>query len=298
MARTRLRGLSIGGIQIGIEVPENLAWEWPDSPIADYPCLPRAPEVHVGVRVGTVPDGELEGERYAVGPWTFEAARRGSDWLLGLSRRGQRVQLAIFDERFREGEVVVTREAAMARAYPLRGALDEWIVLHRTLARGGLCIAGEALPRAGAAIVRLGQGPLAVQGRWRTTSSSLLGRNALLVREDRGRLRVFRTPWSDAVDPTLPNETAVAEFQRIAESEAPWRDTLDPGESADLLATHAIAPLCDEATLDQMLRNARRIAAEATVVELGEVRSVHTPDPASESTGPLPTPLAPPRAAF
>ncbi len=102
MARTRLRGLEIGGIQIGIEVPEHCEGDWPDAPIADYQCLPREPEVHVGVRVGTVDASPLEGERYAIGRWTFEAARRGTDWLLGLSRNGKREQFALFD---RESEI-------------------------------------------------------------------------------------------------------------------------------------------------------------------------------------------------
>ena len=52
MARTRLRGISIGGIQIGIEVPEIFDWEWPESPVAEFQCLPRDPEVHVGLRIG------------------------------------------------------------------------------------------------------------------------------------------------------------------------------------------------------------------------------------------------------
>jgi len=61
MARTQLRGLEIGGIQIGIEVPETCPWQWPDNVVAGYSCLPRNPEVHVGVRVGKVDREDLAG---------------------------------------------------------------------------------------------------------------------------------------------------------------------------------------------------------------------------------------------
>ena len=71
MARTRLRGVSIGGIQIGIEVPEVYEWDWPESPVSEFQCLPRDPEVHVGLRVDTPAQADLAGERYSIGAWTF-----------------------------------------------------------------------------------------------------------------------------------------------------------------------------------------------------------------------------------
>jgi len=269
--------LEIGGIQIGIEVPENCEWEWPDGPVADFQCLPREPEVHVGVRVGDVGSGDLGGECYAIGTWTFEVARRGSDWQLGLSRNGRRAQLALFDRDFRTGEVTLSRETAIARTYPLRGPLDEWIILHRTAARGGLCLTASALALDGQAVVRLGTSAPQNANRWTTPSTSLLGRNAVLIREVRSQLRLFRTPWSESIDPTLGFEARVREFQRIEEAEHPFSELLDRNDAADLLVTHAVVPLCDDGLLDRVLRNAQKIAAAARVCEIGESADLRAP---------------------
>jgi len=270
MARTRLRGLEIGGVQIGIEVPESYEWEWPDGPVAEFQCLPREPEVHVGLRVAEVASEDLGGECYAIGPWTFEVARVGSDWRLGLSVGGRRAQLASFDRDFEAGEVTVCREMAAQRAYPLRGPLDEWIVLHRTVARGGLCLAGSAMARDGQAIVRLGAtGSRATEG-WSSPATSLLGRNAVLVREVRGQLRLFRTPWSRSLDAALGFEAPVCEFEKIEEAEHAYVDLLDASHAAERLVTHAIVPLCDDRLLDRVLRNARCIGRGSRVIERGE----------------------------
>ena len=270
MARTRLRGISVGGIQIGIEVPEVYEWEWPDSPVSEFQCLPRDPEVNVGVRVDAPDQADLGGERYSVGAWTFEVARLSDgDWVMGLSRRGRREKLARFDREFGAGEIIVSAETAKSRAYPLRCPFDEWIVLHRTVARGGLCLNASASPREGGAILHLGGAPAAPAHRWTVPTPSLLGRSALLVREAREHLRLFRAPWSESIDPRLPFEVRVHALERVTSTEVPWTERLDPADAADLLVTHAIVPLCDEAFLDRVMRNAQRIAQTACVIERG-----------------------------
>jgi hypothetical protein len=294
MARTRLRGLEIGGIQIGIEVPETCDWDWPDGPVADFQCLPRDPEVHVGVRVGQVGDEDLGGECYAIGSWTFEVARRGTDWQLGLSRGGRRAQLALFDREFRTGEVVLSQEAAMSSAYPLRGPLDEWIILHRTVARGGLCLTASAIAEDGEAILRLGVPDARSANRWATPSSSLLGRHAVLVREDRRSLRLFRTPWSESIDPRLGYEARVHEIHSIETAENAFNELLDPGDAAELLVTHAVVPLCDDSLLDRVLRNAQRFGQSTRVREIGETASM--PAPMAWGSTQLQAAFAPPRS--
>lgn len=283
MARTRLRGISIAGIQIGIEVPEIYDWDWPESPVAEFQCLPRDPEVHVGLRVDAPEQADLGGERYSVGAWTFEVARLSEgDWLLGLSRRGRREKLGRFDGEFRAGEIVVCAETARSRAYPLRCPIDEWIVLHRTIARGGLCLNASATFREGGAVLRLGEVSRPAR-RWTVPGLSLLGRSALLVREERDQLRLFRTPWSESIDPRLPFEARVHEFECVSESDVPWSDRLDPAEAADLLVTHALVPLCDEGLLDRVLRNAQCIAQEARVVERGVASGAREARPVRDS---------------
>ena len=269
MARTRLRGLEIAGIQIGIEVPEVYDWEWPEGPVAEYRCFPYEPEVHVGVRVGTLTSEDLGGERYAVGSWTFEVARQQRDWQLGLSRGGRRVQLAHFDDGFRTGEVIVSPEFAERRAYPLEGPLEEWIVLQRTVARGGLCIIATAEAVDGGALLRLGAS--LTSGRRACPDSSLLGRHTVLVREEQGLQKVFRAPWSTAIDGRLGSRSLLREVQAIEPAPVPFDTRLDPIEAAERIVTYAVVPLCDETLLDGVLRNAQRIARNTPLRELGRM---------------------------
>lgn len=295
MARTRLRGLEIAGIQIGIEVPKSCAWEWPSEAIADYACLPRDPEVHIGVRVGDVESFEFSGESYALGGWTFEVAERGEDWVLGLSRAGRREQLAFFDRDFRAGEIVLSSELAGRPGYPLRSPLDEWIVLHRIVACGGLCLNATAIAEQGGAGIRLGATDSGSQRGWRTPSTTLLGRNTVWIREVAGRLSVFRTPWSDAMDRPLGRVSPVVDIRVFDESESPYRELLDPRDAADLLVTHAIVPVCDEGLLEKVMFNARRMGESARVIRLGESKLPSAP--IAWQSPQLQSGFAPPRGA-
>ncbi len=295
MARTRLRGLEIGGIQIGIEVPESCEWEWPAGVVADYACLPRNPEVHVGVRIGETGRPDLGGEQYAIGAWTFEVARRGEDWVLGLSRAGMREQLATFDKNFTAGEIVLSREPSRGPRFPLRSPLDEWIVLHRTVARGGLCLNGHATIDQDGALVRLGHCDPSMARGWTTPSTTLLGRNTLWVREEEGRLCVFRTPWGDAMDVRLGGVARVSEFRFVEESDAPYREVLDPGDAAELLVTHSVVPVCDEGLLERVLGNARKMGERSRVIRMGEPRARSAP--MAWQSPELQSGFAPPRGA-
>lgn len=277
MARTRLRGLEIAGIQIGIELPETCPWQWPDGLIAEYSCLPRDPEVHVGVRIGNVGRDDLAGEQYALGCWTFEVARQGEDWVLGLSRAGRRELLAFFDEDFRSGEIVLSSDAARRPGYPLQSPLDEWIVLHRVVARGGLCLNASAVAHHGMARVRLGAVASGLADRRTTPATTLLGRHTLWVREEAGKLRVYRTPWGDAMDRQLGAEAYVLDFSLVEQAERSYRELLDPSDAAELLVTHAVVPLCDEGLLERVMRNARRLGQRAKMLRLGEARESSAP---------------------
>jgi hypothetical protein len=270
--RTRLRGMEIAGIQMGIEVPENHDWEWPDGPIAEFVCLPREPEVHIGIRVGDVPADDLVGEQYGFEGWTFEVAACGSDWLLGLSRRGVREQLARFDRNFRCGEVLVSLDARSRRSFPLPSPLAEWIVLHRTVARGGLILHGGLSHEADATALVLGSDSTrgSVAEAWASPRTAVLGRETVLVREEGGELRAFDTPWSERDGLPVGGSTRVARAIAFEESERAFRECMDPGEAAELLVEHAVVPLCDEMLFEGVLKNARRIAERTTVVRLGE----------------------------
>lgn len=293
MGRTRLRGLEIAGIQIGIEVPEPCEWDWPETVLAEFACPPRDPEVHVGVRVAELSERDLHGERYALGASTFEVARRGEDWLVGLSRAGKRLQLALFDREFRTGEVVQSPDWARQRKYPLSGGLDEWIVLQRTVARGGLCVSARATAQAGGAQVALGAGESSAARGWRVATPSLLGRQTLVLREEGTGLRVFRTPWSVGMDERLGDDARVVELRCIDESAATYRELLDPSDAAEELVGHAVLPLCDERFLDRVLGNARTTSERTKLFRVGspaasdERAAVCPPAPLSHVLMPL-----------
>lgn len=273
MTRTRLRGLEIAGIQMGIEVPESYPWTWPEGPMGDFSCPPREPEVHVGIRVAELGSGDLGGDRYGMGAWTFEVARQAEGWLLGLSHRGVREQLATFDEHFRSGEILLSPAMARTPRFPLRTPFDEWIVLHRTVARGGLCLNGVARRGAdGQAEVRLG-GHVErhrLQSRWVVPRVSLFGRDTVLIREEGGVLRYFSAPWSDAMDSRLGSSSAVTELNVVEETIQPFRESLDPDDAADLLVAHAVLPVSDDELLDRVLCNARRISERVKIVRCGD----------------------------
>ncbi len=298
MTRTRLRGLEIGRVQIGIEVPDCCPWEWPESLVADFTCLPRNPEVHVGLRQAQLSSADLGGECYGLGAWTFEVARCGEDWSLGLSRRGVREQLASFDREFQTGEVLICPEAAQSRRFPLLNPLVEWIVLHRTVAGGGLSLYASASSAEGGARVRLGSSAAkqAAPNRWITPRAALFGGDTLLLREQGSTLRSFRTPWSDAMDPLLGYSSRVADLIAVEETQHAYRESLDPDDAAELLVTHAIVPLCDEALLDRVLRNARRLASRAQVLRCGEVAAA--PAPMAWQSPQLQNAFAPPRSRY
>lgn len=104
-----------------------------------------------------------------------------------------------------------------------------------------------------------------------------------MVREERDRLRLFRTPWADSIDPRLPFEARVHAFERVSDAEIDWSDRLDPSEAADLLVKHALVPLCDEGLLDRVLRNAQHIAADACVVERGVAPGASGASPSNDA---------------
>lgn len=277
--RTRLRGLEIAGIQIGIEVPDTCLWEWPESAVSDFVCLPRGPEVHIGLRVAELSSADLGGECYGLGAWTFEVAAHGDDWLLGLSRGGVREQLARFDSNYRCGEILISKDAADKRRFPLRTPLDEWIVLQRTVARGGLVLSGSAGRKDDVASIRLEKASsrLPSRNRWATHRMALLGRDTVVLRGHGDRLRNFSTPWNDTRDPLLGVSAPVADLVVIEESERPYRECLDPDEAAELLVAHSIVPLCDERFFDRVLCNARKMSLQVKVLRIGEIAEFAPP---------------------
>ena len=72
------------------------------------------------------------------------------------------------------------------------------------------------------------------------------------------------------MDSQLGAQAVVHEFSLVEEAERAYRELLDPCDAAELLVTHAVVPLCDEALHERVMRNAERIAERARVLRLGE----------------------------
>ncbi len=79
------------------------------------------------------------------------------------------------------------------------------------------------------------------------------------------------------MDPLLGYSSSVADLIIVEETQRAYRECLDPDEAAELLVTHAIVPLCDEAFLDRVLRNARRLARQVKIFRCGEVAGAAAP---------------------
>ena len=169
----------------------------------------------------------------------------------------------------------IAREPARAGRFPLRTPFDQWIVLQRTIARGGLCLTGVVHESEDGVGIHLGPGavPTAQTNRWLTPQTGLLPRDMVLIREEAGSLRGHPTPWCECPDGPRALAPRVSELWTTEESAQAYRELLDPEEAAELLVSHAVVPLCDEALLERVLANARRIAAAHRVLRFGEPAS-------------------------
>ena len=89
------------------------------------------------------------------------------------------------------------------------------------------------------------------------------------------------------------------EIQQVEASDQPWRQALDPADAADLLVRNAVVPLCDDALLDRVLRNAQRIVASTAVMEVGHVATeAPSKAPMAWRSTQLQSAFAPPRGGF
>lgn len=248
MARTRLRGIGIGGLRIAVEAPAAWDWVWPD-PQAAFRCVPTDPDVYVSVRVGT-PDVALRDPTvYAFARGTFEVGRCGGEW--GVVVRDDRgVRSARFDSRLRLVEVVASCEAALADPghHPLAHPLDELLVLHRVTRDGGLLVRGRLR-------VRDGHGTLVLGG----------DTDRVVLRAESGRVRAWCTPWGRAAAP-VGAALGVVHAPRAGGAAGTRR--LDEGAAAATLLSEVVAPIhCHELAI-RAAAAVEAVAARVPVVRI------------------------------
>jgi hypothetical protein len=270
MARTRLRGVELVGTRIAIEVPSNLDWSWSGEAIEHFSCSPESPDVYVGVRIGVADAVPSDGIVYESGGHTFEVGRRVDDWVIAVHGRGRFERVAVFDDSFSEGEVVVSPSAAAAGVAPFGHPLDEIVALHRVVRAGGLIVRGSAVPRDQRALLFLGsaQAP-AADGCWGSARSQRLdGDRLALLPAERG-IRLCGTPWHS--DPLLsrPFSVSLDAVHVIEPARALFAERQDDCDAIQALLAHALAPVHDPACADWLLEGARRVTSQVPVLRLG-----------------------------
>ncbi|NNL84843.1 MAG: hypothetical protein HKP27_04280, partial [Myxococcales bacterium] len=195
------RTLAVAGLRIAIEVPRELPWNWPESPLRRFTGeSDAAPDVCVAVRVGEPrpSEGALS---YDSGGGIFDVVATPQIFEITLRIRGVVQRVARFDRDFREGEVVVSSDSFYATEcyYPLAYPLDEWIFFHRILRERGVLLHACAAEREGRALVYCGR-----SGAGKSTTANLLRRHAgasvlsddrIVLRAGSRRILAYGTPW-------------------------------------------------------------------------------------------------------
>lgn len=254
MARTKLRGIGIGGLRIAVESPAAWEWDWPD-PHARFRCPTSDPDVYVGVRVGRASLPLRQSTVYALPRGTLEVGRCGAEWG-ALIRDDCGVRAARFDARIRSVEVMVTPSAAtsLEAHHPLAHPLDELLVLHRAARDGGALVRGRLVVRADGATLVLG----ADEGR-------------VLLRPRGEEVRAWATPWGrDAAPLSAPPLSArLGAVQAPLAGAAPGARPLDDAAASAALLAEVVAPIHCYELAARAATAVEQVAQRVPVVRIG-----------------------------
>ncbi len=278
MARTKLRGLEVAGVQLAIEVPPECDWAWPCPEMAERACVPSAPDLYVGVRVGEIGPIDWDPMTYAYGGGHFHVGRSGEDWAIVLhGQRDGAQRLARFDTDFAMGEVLISPALAAVPRFPLDGPLLELLLLHRIARQGGLAADGAVVLRDGRALAFLGadaaphRAPHERNGTWCRRTS------APEERSISGRL-VFREHFGRAVVDVLPDGSAargagvsarLAAIHVVDTAASVSAVRMDHPDAVDAILQGALAPVHDPEAADRLPRAAAWLSHSVPVIRLG-----------------------------
>jgi len=277
MGRTRLRGIELGGIRVAIEVPAHLDWRWPDERCDRFAVAPLGADVHIGVRVAAVPTFSCRGFVYESATHRFEIAQRADGWAVEVYGSGGRERVALFDDGFENGEVILAPSAAADGVAPLAHPLDELVALHRVARLGGLLVRGGLAVRDGRATVFLGGARSASRrdAGSRSPSSQALVGERVVVRVVDDAVRAFAGPWNSPYVASC-GRPIVAAINVVHPAHALVAEALDRDAATTELLGCAVAPLHDDRCADRMFDAAAAIVDRVTTLRVGlpEVRRV------------------------
>ena len=281
MARTKLRGVELGGVRLAIEIPPVFSWRWPETWPFDLACPPHEPDVYVAVRVGTIAVPRFDAITYSCEGGSFEIGRVGQDWVVAVHGRERFERVARFDPDFREGEIVISPRALSNGAngveHPLQHPVDDLIVMHRVVRDGGLMVRGSALLRRGSALVFLGGGappadPSLGRGEAKHVSR-LLARDQVVLRSGDGGVRAYGTPWRERTGirgPTSARLEALYVMRSPHNGVAVQR--LDPERALHELLAQSFAPVHDPESAERQLQAARGVIERVPLLALDRRR--------------------------
>ena len=213
--------LRIARMTIALRCTDGIAWEWTPA-MRRFLVPPATPVVDLTARIaGALPP--------ANGDLLFDS---GAVWKLVRDHNRFRIELrsymfgddpykvALFDESFTRGEILLT--PAAAHLYPLDYPLDE-ILIANLLGRGR----GVELHSCGV-IDREGRGHLFVgmSGAGKTTTARLWGDAAagivsddrVIVREQDGAMWMYGTPWHGEAELSMPDGAPLAGVYLLVQS--------------------------------------------------------------------------------
>jgi len=272
MARTRLRGIELGGSRVAIEVPASVEWNWPEARYEPFVCAPEEAQVYVGVRVGAAPAVPPDGVVYQSASHRFEVAERGDDWLVAVWGPDGLERTALFDAGFCEGEVILSPQAAASGIAPLEHPLAELLVLHRTVRAGGLVLRSSLVAEANRGLLFLGgTSPSAAepQGLQSPSVTEALESRQLVVLQTPEGVRAVGTPWTQCAGLSGRFTVHLNGIHSIRPARAVFADRLDRDDAVTELMEQAVAPIHDPLCAGRCFDAAAAIIERVPVVRLG-----------------------------
>lgn len=265
--------LRIGGITTALRAADpNLAWEW-DVPASRFLVPPERADVEISVRSGDVAPstGALLFDSGAV----WRMYRDGTRYRIECRADGygdDPYKVALFDESFTRGEIVLSPAAAKSRTNPLQYPLDEILTAH-LLGRGR----GVELHSCGV-IDRAGRGRLfvGVSGAGKTTTArlweeeaaSIVSDDRVILREHDGGMWIYGTPWHGEAEISEPRRAPLAGVYLLVQAERNELRPLSHAAAVARLFRCAFPPFYDERSLDFTVAFLAGVVASVPVREL------------------------------
>lgn len=266
--------LRIAGITIAVRCDDDrIRWRW-DEPLSRFVGGDARPDCELSVAV-------MDGEPPRGGEIMFESE---SVWRMLRDDSGYRIEcqsavfgaepykIAIFDETFSRGTILINPAVLPLELNPLDYPLDEVLVAN-LLGRGR----GVELHSCGI-IDGDGRGLLfvGVSGAGKTTTARLWGERAsgivsddrVIVRECDGRMWMFGTPWHGEAELSLPGGAPLAGVYLLVQASENAIRPIERAAAVARLFRCAFPPFHDPAAIDFTLGFLDRLAALVPVRDL------------------------------